>query len=290
MPPSSPGIASSLLANVSAASRLLQEDPVSHLHAGELHVRRQWARLGEYAPPKTRAAVRRVPLSSDMVKYLTEHKLASRYSKDDEPVFASKSGRPLGHRNATGRGFEVEVRPPARSPQRDRTRLRCCREGSGAAGCFVPFDAPRVRLADDRPRHLLDSLGEAHGPRVVPDHRASLHPPLRPAAHGRCRATGDGSLRRCRRQFSRNSRATGCSGTPHIGKRGGPARTLARLDADQADPDRRGRPRSRRRRPRQARLQLLRPVPTHPGLARLSREQPAPPPRPERHEFRCLFK
>jgi integrase len=65
------------------------------LHAGELHVRQQWTRLGEYAPPKTRAAVRRVPLSPDIVKYLTEHKLASRYSKNDEPVFASKSGRPL---------------------------------------------------------------------------------------------------------------------------------------------------------------------------------------------------
>jgi Site-specific recombinase XerC len=75
-----------------------------------LHVRRQWARLGEYAPPKTRAAVRRVPLSSDMVKYLTEHKLASRYSKDDEPVFASKSERPLAHRNATGRGFDVAAK------------------------------------------------------------------------------------------------------------------------------------------------------------------------------------
>ena len=76
------------------------------LRAGELHVRRQWTRLGEYAPPKTRAAVRRVPLSSDMVRCLSEHKLASRYSNDDEPVFASKSGRPLGHRGATGRGFE----------------------------------------------------------------------------------------------------------------------------------------------------------------------------------------
>jgi integrase len=72
--------------------RLLRVD----LHAGELHVRQQWTRLAEYAPPKTRAAVRRVPLSPDILKYLTEHKLASRFSKDDEPVFASESGRPLG--------------------------------------------------------------------------------------------------------------------------------------------------------------------------------------------------
>jgi integrase len=76
------------------------------LHAGELHVRRQWTRLGEYAPPKTRAAVRRLPLSTEMVTYLTKHKLASKYSKDADPVFASKSGRPLLHRNATGRGFD----------------------------------------------------------------------------------------------------------------------------------------------------------------------------------------
>ena len=76
------------------------------LHAAELHVRRQWTRLSEYAPPKTHAAVRRVPLSHDMVKYLTEHKLASHYSNGDDPVFAAKSGRPLAHRNATGRGFD----------------------------------------------------------------------------------------------------------------------------------------------------------------------------------------
>ncbi len=76
------------------------------LHAKELHVRRQWTRLGEYAPPKTQAAIRRVPLSLDMARYLTEHKLVSDHSKDEDPVFASKSGRPLGHRNATGRGFE----------------------------------------------------------------------------------------------------------------------------------------------------------------------------------------
>jgi integrase len=76
------------------------------LHAGELHVRRQWTRLAEYAPVKTAAGVRRVPLASDMVAYLRKHKLSAEFSRGDDPVFASKSGRPLGHRNATGRGFE----------------------------------------------------------------------------------------------------------------------------------------------------------------------------------------
>jgi integrase len=80
------------------------------LRAGELHVCRQWTRMGEYAPPKTRAAVRRLPLSADIVKYLSEHKLESRYSKADEPVFASRSGHPLTHRNATGRGFDGAVK------------------------------------------------------------------------------------------------------------------------------------------------------------------------------------
>jgi integrase len=41
-----------------------------------------------------------------MTKYLAELKLRSRFSGDEHPVFPSKIGRPLGHRNATGRGFE----------------------------------------------------------------------------------------------------------------------------------------------------------------------------------------
>jgi integrase len=76
------------------------------LHEGVLHVRRQYTRLGEYAPPKTKAAIRRVPLSEEMTRQLAAHKLRSRHSADDAPVFAGRLGRPLGHRNATRRGFE----------------------------------------------------------------------------------------------------------------------------------------------------------------------------------------
>lgn len=76
------------------------------LHAGELHVRRQWTRAAEYGPTKSKDGVRRIPLSEEMTKYLTALKLRSRHSKDDDPVFAARSGRPLGHRNATRRGFE----------------------------------------------------------------------------------------------------------------------------------------------------------------------------------------
>jgi integrase len=77
------------------------------LHEGVLHVRQQYTRLREYAPPKTKAAIRRIPLSAEMTRELTELKLRSRYSADDDPVFAARNGRPLMHRNATGRGFEL---------------------------------------------------------------------------------------------------------------------------------------------------------------------------------------
>ena len=76
------------------------------LHDGVLQVRRQYTRLGEYAPPKTKAALRRIPLSEEMSKELAALKLRSRYSAGEDPVFAARNGKPLMHRNATGRGFQ----------------------------------------------------------------------------------------------------------------------------------------------------------------------------------------
>ena len=73
---------------------------------GTLRVHRQWTRLAEYAAPKTRAAMREVPLPEDLVAYLTAFKLKSPYSLPEHPVFAGRDGRPFGHRNVTGRGFE----------------------------------------------------------------------------------------------------------------------------------------------------------------------------------------
>ena len=84
----------------------LQWGDIDLLQENELHVRRQWTRLGEYAEPKTKAALRRVPLSPDVVKYLAEFKLRSPNSADGDPLFPSKLGRPLTHRNASRRGFE----------------------------------------------------------------------------------------------------------------------------------------------------------------------------------------
>jgi integrase len=76
------------------------------LDEGSLHVRRQWTRTGEYAPPKTQKAIRKVPLAAGMVKRLATHKLASSFSGDEAPVFASAEGGPLNHRNVAQRGFE----------------------------------------------------------------------------------------------------------------------------------------------------------------------------------------
>jgi integrase len=82
------------------------------LHEGVLHVRRQYTRLGEYGPPKTEAALRRLPLPADMVAFLQAHRRSQLEGKvvpldfDTRPVFAARGGRPLTHRNATRRGFE----------------------------------------------------------------------------------------------------------------------------------------------------------------------------------------
>lgn len=75
------------------------------LSEGVLRVERQWARDGEYGPPKTASSVRRVPLSAGMTKYLAALKLRSKFSSDTDPIFAARTGRPLSHRNVTKRGF-----------------------------------------------------------------------------------------------------------------------------------------------------------------------------------------
>jgi integrase len=73
--------------------------------APSLYVRQQLTRLGELAEPKTAKAIRRVPLSPSVVKFLAEYKLGLG-AGDDDFVFAALSGGPLTHRNAQRRGFE----------------------------------------------------------------------------------------------------------------------------------------------------------------------------------------
>jgi integrase len=69
-------------------------------------VQRQWLRSGEYGATKTAAGTRVIPLSDDVVKELVGLRLASSYSDDRHPIFASLHGTPLQHRNVTSRGWE----------------------------------------------------------------------------------------------------------------------------------------------------------------------------------------
>jgi integrase len=74
-----------------------------------LYVRRQWTRSNEYGPTKTAAGARRIPLPRELVQFFRELKVRSEHSDEDDPLFASREGTPLGHRNVTRRGIEPAV-------------------------------------------------------------------------------------------------------------------------------------------------------------------------------------
>ena len=50
---------------------------------------------------------RTIPLPSDLREALLAHRLGSRFSQDEQPIFASRNGTPFGHRNVTRRGWEA---------------------------------------------------------------------------------------------------------------------------------------------------------------------------------------
>jgi integrase len=77
-----------------------------HLDEAVLNVEQQHTLIGTIEPPKTRAGIRRVPLTSEMVAFFRELKLASRFSQPDDFVFSSDNGTPLQHSNVRRRGFE----------------------------------------------------------------------------------------------------------------------------------------------------------------------------------------
>jgi integrase len=52
------------------------------------------------------AGVRTIPLPDDLRRELIDLRLASEHSQDDDPIFASREGTPLHHRNVAHRGFE----------------------------------------------------------------------------------------------------------------------------------------------------------------------------------------
>ena len=83
-----------------------------------LHVERQWLRTREYGPTKTKAGTRRIALPTDVREELVVLRLRSPFSQDDQPLFASRTGTPLGHRNVTRRGFEPAARSPVSTASR----------------------------------------------------------------------------------------------------------------------------------------------------------------------------
>lgn len=74
---------------------------------GTLKVQRQWTVYGEYGPPKTSAGARTIYLPDDLRELLRGLWVVAAHGGADDPIFASKTGKPLGHRNVARRGFEA---------------------------------------------------------------------------------------------------------------------------------------------------------------------------------------
>jgi integrase len=75
-----------------------------------IDVREQWTQDGRRTPPKTKAGIRRVYVAPELAQYLREHKARSRFSTEDDPAFASRTGKPLTHSNVNGRGLKPALR------------------------------------------------------------------------------------------------------------------------------------------------------------------------------------
>jgi integrase len=96
--------------------------------AGELHVRYQLGRDGSRVEPKTPQARRDVAIFPALAKMLREHRAASRYSRDLDPVFTSSAGTPLSFRNVQRRAIgDSAQRAGLNSDGRPRLRLHDCR-------------------------------------------------------------------------------------------------------------------------------------------------------------------
>jgi integrase len=86
---------------------LLWEDV--DLREGAITVRAQLSQRGTREAPKTKHSLRRVVLAPDLVRFLREHRLRSRFSKETDHVFPSRTGGPLSHRNVEARGFDKAI-------------------------------------------------------------------------------------------------------------------------------------------------------------------------------------
>ena len=71
-----------------------------------LNVEQQHTLIGTIEPPKTKAGIRRVPLTNEMVSFFRELKLRSRFSRPEDFVFSSENGTALQHSNIRRRASE----------------------------------------------------------------------------------------------------------------------------------------------------------------------------------------
>jgi integrase len=72
---------------------------------GELRISRRVDAYGEEGPPKSRAGVRVVPLSAQLVSALKAWKVKSRFSKPEDLIFPNRRGEHIGHDNLIKRRF-----------------------------------------------------------------------------------------------------------------------------------------------------------------------------------------
>ena len=72
----------------------------------QLRVEFQMGRDGARRRLKTDAGRREVILMAGLARELKRHRLASPHPGDEDLIFASATGRTIGHRNLTGRGLE----------------------------------------------------------------------------------------------------------------------------------------------------------------------------------------
>ena len=80
------------------------------LDAGLIRVRKQLDREGRLVAPKTAQAIRDVVVMPAVAKLLAAHKLASPWSRDSDPVFASERGTP----STTATSCGAASNPPSR--------------------------------------------------------------------------------------------------------------------------------------------------------------------------------
>jgi integrase len=121
--------------------------------AGLIHVRHQLDRDGQRVKPKTPQAVRSVVLMPALARILLEHRLASPFKAEDDPVFASSVGTPLHYRNVSGRGLDVALEQAGLSGgSRPKVRFHDLRHTAAslliAEGLPVAYVAAQLGHAD----------------------------------------------------------------------------------------------------------------------------------------------